>query len=41
MGDHTSGIVTVKAPTNEETLFPEMFPQYANEETFAEEAKCF
>ena len=24
-----------------ETLFPEMFPRRANEETFAEKAKCF
>ena len=24
-----------------ETLFPEMFPRRANQETFAEEAKCF
>ena len=30
----------VKALTNEETLFPEMSPRRANEETFAEDAQC-
>ena len=36
----TRGRKNIKAPANEETLFPEMFPRRANEETFAEETKC-